>query len=92
VNSRVFVKLRSGRAVALVGVAQGYKVVWQEGETRDVVGDLNAALEASRSANPPERPQMLPTRPRLSDWAYWSSFALSADAVTSHGVCRRAAG
>lgn len=53
VNSRVFVKLRSGRAVALVGVAQGYKTIWQGGETRDVVGELNAALEASRSANAP---------------------------------------
>jgi hypothetical protein len=51
VNSRVFAKLRSGRSVGLVGVAQGYKTVWQAGETRDVVGELNAALEASRSAN-----------------------------------------
>ncbi len=56
VHSRVYVKLRSGPPVALVGVAQGYKMVWQEGETRDVVGELNAALEASRSPRLPTSP------------------------------------
>lgn len=50
VGQRVYVKLHSGQRVRLVGVAQGSKMVWQGGETRDVVGELNAALKASRSA------------------------------------------
>ena len=49
VGSRVFLVLRSGDAIPLIGVAQGYRVTWSDGETRDVVSVLNERLAAWRA-------------------------------------------
>lgn len=49
-HNRVVVVLRDNRKHSLRGVAQGQVVKWQGGETRDIVGLLNARLDASRGA------------------------------------------
>ena len=49
VRSRVFLVLRSGMAIPVIGIAQGYRVTWSNGETRDIVGVLNERLGASRT-------------------------------------------
>jgi hypothetical protein len=52
VRSRVYVVLRDGRVLPLVGVAQGYRIAWNGGETRDVVGVLNEQLNIRTSCGP----------------------------------------
>lgn len=50
VRTRVFAVRRSGAPVALVGVAQGARTTWDEGETRDIVAVLNQRLKAHRAS------------------------------------------
>ena len=56
VRSRVFAVTLHGSAIALAGVAQGSRIRWNGGETRDIVGVLNQRLEAHRIPRAPEPP------------------------------------
>jgi hypothetical protein len=47
-RSRVLVG-ENGRVVPILGTAQGARIVWKGGETRDIVGVLNERLLARRS-------------------------------------------
>lgn len=49
VGSRVYVVPRTGRAIPLIGIAQGYRVTWRGGQTRDVAGLLNERLDLWRA-------------------------------------------
>lgn len=60
VGARVFVRLRDGDVRPLVGVAQGQRTKWNDGETRDIVSVLNERLESRRSADL-ERPRVVDT-------------------------------
>jgi hypothetical protein len=51
-KTRVVVIRRDGSAWPLQGVAQGYRTVWNGGETRDVVAVLNERLGRWRSDKP----------------------------------------
>jgi hypothetical protein len=51
VKSRVFVIRQDGTARALRGVAQGYRIAWDGGETRDIVSVLNERLRLWRESN-----------------------------------------
>lgn len=57
VKSIVFVIVRDGTPWRLVGVAQGARTTWDDGETRDIVGVLNQRLEGWRLAHPPGQAQ-----------------------------------
>ena len=46
-RSRVRMIGHNGASVPVVGTAQGSRIVWEDGETRDIVGELNRRL-ASR--------------------------------------------
>lgn len=48
-RSRVLVVEKNGRIVPVVGTAQGARIVWSGGETRDIVGVLNERLASWRS-------------------------------------------
>lgn len=43
-TSRVLVVRATGRRTAIVGTAQGARITWDGGETRDIVGELNGRL------------------------------------------------
>lgn len=48
-RSRVLVVANNGQVVPIVGTAQGARIVWNGGETRDIVGVLNERLLTWRS-------------------------------------------
>jgi hypothetical protein len=48
-KSRVFVVVRNGAVIPIVGTAQGARIAWQDGDTNDIVGVLNERLDAWRS-------------------------------------------
>jgi hypothetical protein len=48
---RVYAKLADGRSRVLPVVLQGQRVVWDGGETRDIVAVLNGRLAASAGVN-----------------------------------------
>ena len=45
-KSRVLVVVKNGKVVSIVGTAQGSRIAWDGGETRDIVGVLNERLRA----------------------------------------------
>lgn len=49
VRSRVYVILRTGQAVPLIGIAQGYRTTWCGDATRDIAGVLNDRLALWRA-------------------------------------------
>ncbi len=48
-RSRVLVVAKSGRRVPIVGTAQGARIAWDGGDTRDIVGVLNERLATWRA-------------------------------------------
>lgn len=54
-RSRVLVRLRNGNAVPVTGAAHGYRTTWADGETKDIVGVLNARLQTWTATTPPDR-------------------------------------
>jgi len=48
-KSRVLVIGKNGGVVPVVGTAQGARIAWDDGETNDIVGELNRRLELWRS-------------------------------------------
>jgi hypothetical protein len=49
VDSRVYVVTRSRKATRLVGVAEGWRNTWQDGESREITDLLNERLIAWQS-------------------------------------------
>jgi hypothetical protein len=48
VGPRVYLVTRDRRTWPLIGVAQGWRIVWKGGESRDIVGVLNRDLAQAR--------------------------------------------
>jgi hypothetical protein len=49
-KDRVYAVEGGGRWIPLIGIEEGPRVIWDGGESRDIVGVLNARLEARRAA------------------------------------------
>jgi hypothetical protein len=50
---RVYAVRRDGSATPIQGLTQGQPIVWDAGESRDIVGVLNERLDARRAAGAP---------------------------------------
>jgi hypothetical protein len=48
-KSRVLVIGKNGAVGPVVGTAQGARIAWDDGETNDIVGELNRRLDLWRS-------------------------------------------